>query len=120
MGTPDFNEDTAVNALTELKPLRKSPMKVAQPCAKGIGYSGILGTSCPNEAGSSGNPEVVNINGLNLLIGTHIKGLGIAEDSFSGASIESDLLQSHHFCKDYESVCGQPCLELDEVLNSSK
>jgi len=119
-GVPDFNEDTAVSIFTELKPLRKSPMKVAQPCTKGIGYSGILGTSCPNEPGASGSPEVVNINGQNLLVGMHIQGLSRAEDSFNKKAGGNGFLQSHHFCKDYESVCGQPCLELDEVLNSSK
>lgn len=113
-GTPIFESEMVGGR--EMTSRYQAPLRVSQSCDMGKGYSGIIGSSCPNEQAVSGSPEVANINGQDLVVGMHIEGLARSENGFNQAQGGNGLLQSSHFCEDYESVCGQPCVELDEVL----
>ena len=39
-----------------------------------------------------------------------------SEESFEETPLPNAFVPSSHFCKDYESVCGRSCVELDEAL----
>ena len=49
------------------------------------------------------------------LVGLHISGDPNSYEKFSDDSVPNAFIQSSHFCEDYESVCGQPCAELEKV-----
>ncbi len=115
-GTPDFNKKTWAKRLDDMKPLYQQPMRVNQPCQTVQGYEGLVGSDCPNEQSVSGSSEVTTINGQDYLVGMHIHGRAISEDSFEETPAPNAFVPSSHFCDDYESVCGEPCAELDEVL----
>jgi hypothetical protein len=114
-GTPDFNVDTWASDFDELQSLYQSPMRVNQPCSASENY-GLIGTNCPTEQTVSGSPYTAEISGNSYLMGMHIKGDLRSYDSMADSELPNGYIQSSHFCEDYESVCGQPCAELDEVL----
>ena len=113
-GTPDFNSKMVGGS--EMTRRYQAPMKVNQPCELKFFSSNLLGSSCPNENNVSGSSEVTNINGQDYLVGLHIKGDAHSYERFSDDDIPNLSIPSSEFCKDYESVCGEPCAELDEVL----
>ncbi len=115
-GVPDFNNKTWASKVKQIGPLYQAPMKVNQPCELKFFSSTLLGSSCPNEQAVSGSSEVTNINGQDYLVDLHIKGDANSYESFSDDDIPNLNIPSSEFCKDYESVCGEPCAELDEVL----
>ncbi len=115
-GVPDFNNETWASSVKQIEPLYQAPMRVNQPCQIVQGYQGLIGSDCPNEQAVSGSSEVTNINGQDYLVGMHIHGRAVSEKSFEETPAPNAFVQSSQFCKDYESVCGEPCAELDEVL----
>ncbi len=115
-GTPVFSKGLQVKTFEQVSPLYNAPMRVNQPCELKFFSSNLLGSSCPNEQSVSGSSEVTNINGQDYLVGLHIKGDANSYESFSDDDIPNLNIPSSEFCKDYESVCGEPCAELDEVL----
>ena len=115
-GTPVFSKGLQAKTFEQVSPLYNAPMKVNQPCQTVQGYEGLIGSDCPSEQAVSGSPKVTSINGQYYLVGMHIHGSAISEESFEKAFLPNAFVPSSHFCKDYESVCGQPCAELDEVL----
>ena len=115
-GTPIFSKASQAETFEQISPLYNAPMRVNQPCQTVQGYEGLIGSDCPNEDAVSGSSEVTNINGQDYLVGMHIQGSAISEESFEETPLPNAFVPSSHFCDDYESVCGQPCAELDEVL----
>ena len=115
-GTPIFSKDFQAKTFEQVSPLYDTPMRVNQPCQTVQGYDGLIGSDCPTEQAVSGSPKVTSINGQDYLVGMHIHGRAISEESFEKAFLPNAFVPSSHFCDDYESVCGQPCAELDEVL----
>ena len=115
-GTPIFSKDFQAKTFKQTSSLYNAPMRVNQPCQTVQDYEGLIGSDCASEKGVSGSPKVTSINGQDYLVGMHIEGNAIIEESFEKASLPNAFVPSSHFCKDYESVCGQPCAELDEVL----
>ena len=118
-GTPDFNSQTlSQQTANDVAALYQQPMRVNEPCKKLFDpiYSLLIGSNCPTEQGVSGSSYVINSNNENYLLGLHISGDPNSYEKFSDDSVPNGFIQSSHFCKDYESVCGQPCAELDEVL----
>ena len=107
-GTPDFNSKS------EMTRRYQAPMKVNKTCELKFFSSTLLGSSCPTEQSISGSSYVNEINNADYLFGLHIKGDANSYESFSDRPNLS--IPSSEFCKDYESVCGEPCAELDEVL----
>jgi len=95
-------------------------MRVNEPCQTVQGYEGLVGSDCPNEQAVSGSSEITNINGQDYLVGLHIHGRAISEDSFERTPAPNAFVPSSLFCEDYESVCGKPCAELDEVLSQNE
>ena len=114
-GTPDFNAETWASDIQEVEPLYQAPLRVNEPCSASTNY-GLIGTDCPVEQAVSGSPGVTNIDGTDYLVGMHTKGNPRSYESTSDSDRLNGYIQSSHFCEDYESVCGQPCAELDEVL----
>ena len=115
-GTPIFSKGFQAKTFKQTSYLYNAPMRVNQPCQTVQDYEGLIGSDCPNEDAVSGSSEVTNINGQDYLVGMHIQGNAISEESFEKAYLPNAFIQSSYFCEDYESVCGQPCAELDEVL----
>ncbi len=115
-GTPDFNRKTWAQKFEQVSSLYDTPLRVNQSCQTVPGYEGLIGSDCPNEQSVSGSSEVTNINGQDYLVGMHIHGGAISEESFEETPAPNAFVPSSHFCDDYESVCGEPCAELDEVL----
>jgi hypothetical protein len=115
-GTPDFNNDTWANEVSEIVPLYQAPMRVNEACRTVPAYSGLIGSNCPTEQAVSGSSYVSNINGQDYMVGLHIEGSAVSEASFEDTPLPNTYVPSSHFCEDYELVCGQPCAELDEVL----
>ena len=115
-GTPIFSKGSQAKTFEQVSPLYDAPMRVNQPCQTVQGYEGLIGSDCPNEQAVSGSPEVTSINGQDYLVGMHIHGSAISEDSFEETPAPNAFVPSSHFCKDYESVCGRSCVELDEAL----
>ena len=114
-GTPDFNSETWAKEVSEVAPLYQSPQRVDQPCQIVEGYNGLVGNDCPTEQAVSGSSNVTQINGENYLVGMHTHGSAASEESFDN-SVPNAFVPSSSFCSDYESVCGQPCVDLNEVL----
>ena len=114
-GTPIFSKGSQAKTFEQFSPLYDAPMRVNQPCQTVQGYEGLIGSDCPNEDAVSGSPEVTS-DGQYYFVGMHIHGSAISEESFEKAFLPNAFVPSSHFCNDYESVCGQPCAELDEVL----
>lgn len=54
-------------------------------------------------------------NGESLLVGIIIRGYNRSYEKFSAVA-PNVFIPSSQFCSDYESVCGQRCVELHEVL----
>ena len=100
--------------------LYQKPLKVNEPCRTVQGYEGLVGSDCPNEQAVSGSSEITTINGQDYLVGLHIHGRAISEYSFERTPAPNAFVPSSLFCKDYESVCGRPCAELDEVLSQNE
>ena len=115
-GTPLFKQGMQANSLDEMAPLYQQPMRVNEPCQTVQGYEGLIGSDCPTEQAVSGSTYSANVNGQDYLVGMHIHGRAISEESFEETPAPNAFVPSSHFCDDYESVCGQPCAELDEVL----
>lgn len=115
-GVPDFNNQTWADEVNEIAPLYQAPLRVDQACSLNRGVMGTVGTNCPNEQAVSGSSNVTNINGQDYLVGLEAIGLNTEIERFEGHEVPNSFIQSSHFCEDYESVCGQPCVELDEVL----
>ncbi len=115
-GTPLFKQGMQANSLDEMAPLYQQPMRVNDPCQTVQGYEGLIGSDCPTEQAVSGSTYSANVNGQDYLVGMHIHGSAISEESFEETPAPNAFVPSSHFCDDYESVCGQPCAELDEVL----
>ena len=117
-GTPDFNRKTWATDIEKMVSLYQQPLKVNEPCQTVQGYEGLVGSDCPTEQAVSGSTYSANIDGQDYLVGLHIHGREISEDSFERTPAPNAFIPSSHFCEDYESVCGKPCAELDEVLTS--
>ena len=115
-GVPDFNHETWASSVKQIEHLYQSPMMVNQPCELKFFSSTLLGSSCPTEQSVSGSTYSTNVNGQDYLVGLHIKGNAHSYERFSDDDIPNLSIPSSEFCKDYESVCGEPCAELDEVL----
>ena len=117
-GTPDFNSQTLIQqTANDVAALYQQPMRVNEPCKLVDPInSSVIDSNCPTEQGVSGSSYVINSNNENYLVGLHISGDPNSYEKFSDDSVPNGFIQSSHFCKDYESVCGQPCAELDEVL----
>ncbi len=118
-GTPIFSKDLQAKTFEQISPLYDAPMRVNQPCQTVPVYKGLIGSDCPNEQSVSGSPQVTNINGQDYLVGIVAggdKNKHTPSSIFEAHHVPNDIIQSSHFCEDYESVCGQPCAELDEVL----
>ena len=115
-GTPIFSKGSQAKTFNQTSSLYNAPMRVNQPCQTVQGYEGLIGSDCPSEQAISGNPQFTSINGQDYLVGMHIHGRAISEESFEETPAPNAFVPSSHFCDDYESVCGQPCAELDEVL----
>ena len=115
-GTPIFSKGVQAKTFKQTSSLYNAPMRVTHPCQIVEDYSELIGTNCPTEKAISGSTYYANVDGQDYLVGMHIEGNAIIEESFEKASLPNAFVPSSHFCKDYESVCGQPCAELDEVL----
>ena len=115
-GTPDFNKDAWAKSFDEVSLLYQAPMRVNGACRTVPTYSGLIGSDCPTEHAVSGSSYVSNINGQDYMVGLNIEGSAASEASFEDTPLPNTYVPSSHFCEDYESVCGQPCAELDEVL----
>ena len=115
-GTPIFSKGSQAKTFEQTSSLYNAPMRVTHPCQIVEDYSELIGTNCPTEKAISGSTYYANVDGQDYLVGMHIEGNAIIEESFEKASLPNAFVPSSHFCKDYESVCGQPCAELDEVL----
>ena len=117
-GTPDFNSQTlSQQTANDVAALYQQPMRVNEPCKLVDPFnSSVIDSNCPNEHAVSGSPEITTIDGESFLVGLHISGDPNLYEKFSDDSVPNAFIQSSHFCNDYESVCGQPCAELDEVL----
>ena len=115
-GTPIFSKGSQAKTFEQISPLYDAPMRVNQPCQTVQGYEGLIGSDCPSEQAVSGSPEVTSINGQDYLVGMHIHGRAISEESCEETPAPNAFVPSSHFCKDYESVCGRSCVELDEAL----
>ena len=116
-GTPIFSKSLQVKTFEKISPLYNAPMRVDESCKLvDPSYSLLIGSNCPNEQAVSGSPEITTINGESFLVGLHVRGNHQSYEKFSDDKIPNVIIQSSHFCEDYESVCGQPCAELDEVL----
>ena len=116
-GTPIFSKGLQAKTFEQISPLYNAPMRVDEPCKLvDPSYSLLIGSNCSTEQSVSGSSYVINSNNENYLVGLHISGDPNSYEKFSDDSVPNDFIQSSHFCKDYESVCGQPCAELDEVL----
>ena len=117
-GTPDFNSQTlSQQTANDVAALYQQPMRVNEPCKLVDPVnSSVIDSNCPTEQGVSGSSYVINSNNENYLVGLHISGDPNSYEKFSDDSVPNGFIQSSHFCNDYESVCGQPCAELDEVL----
>ena len=115
-GTPLFKQGMQANSLDEMAPLYQQPMRVNEPCQTVQGYEGLIGSDCPTEQAVSGSTYSANVNGQDYLVGMHIHGSAISEESFEETPAPNAFVPSSHFCKDYESVCGRSCVELDEAL----
>ena len=115
-GTPDFNNETWAEEANDVAALYQEPLKVNQSCQLVPGYDGLVGSDCPTEHAVSGSSNVANLNGQDYLVGLHIHGGAISEESFEATPLPNAFVPSASFCEDYESVCGQPCVDLSEVL----
>ena len=116
-GTPIFSKGYQAKTFEQISPLYNAPMRVDEPCKLVDPFnSSVIDSNCPNEHAVSGSPEITTIDGESFLVGLHIKGDPNSYEKFSDDKIPNVVIQSSHFCEDYESVCGQPCAELDEVL----
>ena len=116
-GTPIFSKGLQAETFEQISPLYNAPMRVNEPCKLVDPVnSSVIDSNCPNEQAVSGSPEITTIDGESFLVGLHISGDPNSYEKFSDDSVPNAFIQSSHFCKDYESVCGQPCAELDEVL----
>ena len=117
-GTPDFNSQTlSQQTANDVAALYQQPMRVNEPCKLFDPFnSSVIDSNCPNEQAVSGSPEITTIDGESFLVGLHISGDPNSYEKFSDDSVPNAFVPSSHFCNDYESVCGQPCAELDEVL----
>jgi len=118
-GTPIFSKGSQAKTFAQVSPLYNAPMRVNQRCDLLSNDNYLTASSCPAEHSVSGSPQVTNINGQDYLVG--IVAGGDKENNtpssiFEAHHVPNDIIQSSHFCDDYESVCGQPCAELDEVL----
>lgn len=119
-GVPDFNEDSAPTSFEAVSPIYNAPRKVNQACDLTLpDMFTLFRSSCPNEGSVSGSPEIASINNRNYLTGIHIRGEGELYDSAPAAAIQNTVIQSRHFCSDYEKVCGQPCANINEVNSIS-
>ena len=118
-GTPDFNNQTWASDIQSIEPLYENPMRVNQSCDKTLVDGVWIGTDCPNEQAVSGSPETLSANGQDYLVGMHTRGDGRSYNNFEDDQIPNALLPSSQFCEDYESVCGTPCAELNEVVSVS-
>ena len=116
-GTPIFSKGFQAKTFEQISPLYNAPMRVNEPCKLFDPFnSSVIDSNCPNEHAVSGSPEITTIDGESFLVGLHISGDPNSYEKFSDDSVPNAFIQSSHFCNDYESVCGQPCAELDEVL----
>ena len=118
-GTPIFSKGLQAKNFEQISPLYNAPMRVNEPCKLvGKSYYFLIGSNCPAEHAVSGSPNTTNINGEDYLIGFVRSGdpLNNTPKNFETHDSPNSVLQSAKFCEDYESVCGQPCAELDEVL----
>ena len=115
-GTPIFSKGSQAKTFEQTSPLYNAPLRVNQSCQIVQGYEGLIGSDCPTEKSISGSTYSANVDGQDYLVGMHIHGRAISEESFEKAFLPNAFVPSSYFCDDYESVCGQPCAELDEVL----
>ena len=113
---PNFSQGLRAQKFEEVSPLYATPNRVNQSCRLSEGYSGVIGTDCPTEVGVSGSPYVSNMSGQDYLVGLHVEGSAASEKSFENTILPNAFIPSAGFCNDYESVCGQPCVDLNEVL----
>ena len=116
---PDFNEETWAEGLDNIAPLYQNPMRVTAPCRVGIYANGLMGHSCPTEASISGSSLVSEIDGQQYLMGLHSAGRPGAYDEFDSAVAPNVAVQSAQFCEDYAEVCGEPCVNIDELIPPS-
>ncbi len=114
-GTPDFNSKLVGGS--EMTRRYQAPMRVNEPCQTVEGYDGLIGSNCPTEQAISGSSYVTKIDDQDYLVGLHVRGDANSYENFSDDSMPNLNIPSSEFCKDYESVCGEPCVDLDEVLS---
>ena len=115
-GTPVFSKGLQAKRFDEMKSLYQSPIRVNQICQNIQYYDGLIGSDYPTEQDISGISYVTEINNTDYLFCLHVMGDAHSYERFSDDDMPNLNIPSYEFCKDYESVCGQPCAELDEVL----
>lgn len=114
-GTPNFESDLVGGA--ELMERSQTLYRVNQACdVINSPDTSLMGTNCPTENGVSGSPYTFESGGESYLLGIDSLGDDRSYTNFQDDDYPNAFVQSSHFCEDYESVCGQPCAELDEVL----
>jgi len=115
-GTPNF--DTELVGGQEMMDRYQTPYKVDQACEMiDPGNVDIMHTTCPTEDGVSGSPYVYEGENKNYLVGLHAFGSEAYFDSYETRDQGANgLIQSEHFCDDFQSMCGEPCAVIDEVL----
>ncbi len=119
-GTPDFNPQTLSQQTgNDIADLYQSPLRVNEPCELldiYWSFGSSIRSYCPVEWGVSGSPNIATINGEDYLVGLQTRGDNRTYSKSSRDNSNNSFVVSSKFCNDYKSVCGQPCAELDEVL----
>ncbi len=119
-GTPDFNPQTlSQQTPNDIADLYQSPLRVNEPCELldiYWSFGSFVTSYCPVEQAVSGSPNIATINGEDYLVGLQTRGDNRTYSKSSKDNFNNPFVVSSEFCNDYKSVCGQPCAELDEVL----
>lgn len=119
MGFPDFDLSTtaiAVDGLGAIEDRYRWPTVANQRCE--VNWPLVQsGSDCPSETMVSGSALTTEIRGQSYLIGMHVRGGSFVREHET-QGLPNGFLASRHFCADYESVCGQPCANLSDLVDA--
>ncbi len=123
-GDLNFDETASIarNDYDKITPLYQEPQRVVQSC--GIVPSsapindGFIRHDCPTENSVSGSSLVTEIDGQSYLVGLVTRAILANMRSVAEDGVGSSAIASSEFCADYQTACGQPCAQLDDVLGA--
>ncbi len=113
--TPDNDRTSWKTSFEDLQEIYEKPLKVNSRCKLVSSNTGLISSDCPSESSVSGSPLITTVDNEPFLMGTVNSGFD-GDFGFLTNNNGNNYVPSESFCSDYETACGQPCAQFDQVV----